>query len=79
MRKIELELRETKSSLARKINIPPQFLNQILKGKRYLPIDKAMALLDMGYSVEAVKELLSPKNRLVFDKLIPRKSPAGVR
>ena len=78
MRRIELELKEKKSALARKINISPQFLNQILKGERYLPIDKAIALLDMGYSVEAVRELLSPKNRLAFDKLIPRKQPAGV-
>ncbi|WP_456437233.1 helix-turn-helix domain-containing protein [Desulfurobacterium sp.] len=79
MRLIEVEMKERKIELARKIGISPQFLNQILKGERHLPIDKAVALLEAGYSVEAIKELLSPKNKFVFDKLIPRKTPAGVR
>ncbi|OMH39939.1 helix-turn-helix domain-containing protein [Desulfurobacterium indicum] len=79
MRLIEVEMKEKKIELAKKVGISPQFLNQILKGERYLPIDKAIALLDAGYSVEAIKELLSPKNKLAFDKLIPREEPTGVR
>jgi len=78
MKRLELELKEKKSTLARKIGITPQFLTQILKGERHLPPDKAIALLELGYSHEAVKELLSPKNKVVFEKLTPRK-PAGAQ
>ncbi|SMO61660.1 CENP-B N-terminal DNA-binding domain-containing protein [Balnearium lithotrophicum] len=78
MKLLEIELKESKSELARKLNIPPQFLDQILKGKRFLPSDKAAALLELGYSQEAVRELLSPKDKTLFD-VLTRKTPAGVR
>ncbi len=79
MRRLKKELRETQTSLARRIGVSPQFINQILRGERHLPIDKAVALLELGYSPEAIRELLSPKNRIAFDKLLPRKTAAGVK
>jgi len=79
MRKLERELKESKASLARKLGIKPQFLNQILKGERFIPIDKAVALMEMGYSFGAVEELLSPKNRVAFKKLVHLRHPAEVK